>query len=68
MMHQLRTIRNDKTAKRKAKQHERMAEMLKRKAAEESRRTASQKSVKRRRYALEGAKADREKRKMESRR
>ncbi len=65
MMHQLRTIRNDKTAKRKAKQAERMSEMVKRKAVDDDKRSASLKVVKRRRYALDGAKADRAKKKLE---
>lgn len=66
MLHQLRTIRNDKVAKRKTKHKERMQEMIKRKAVDEGRRAASQKLIKRRRYALEGAKAHRAKRKMEA--
>ena len=66
MMHQLRTIRNQKVATRKAKQRERMAEMIKRKSAEQERRSASQKLVKRRRYALDGAKSDRAKKRLES--
>ncbi len=66
MMHALRAIRNDKTAKRKAKQAERMGEMVKRKAADDDKRSASLKVVKRRRYALEGAKEDRAKKKLEA--
>ena len=48
MMHRLRTIRNEKTAKRKAKHMERLQDMLKRKARDEAKRTASQKLQKRR--------------------
>lgn len=63
VLQQLRTLRNDKLAKRKAKNAERKANMEKRHAKEEAEKNERNKEVKKRRYAMEGAAAERAKKK-----
>jgi ribosome biogenesis protein BMS1 len=63
VLQQLRTLRNDKLAKRKAKNAERKANMEKRHAKEEAEKNERNKEMKKRRYATEGAAAERAKKK-----
>lgn len=63
VLQQLRTLRNDKLAKRKVKNAERKANMEKRHAKEEAEKNSRNKEVKKRRYAMEGAAAERAKKK-----
>lgn len=63
VLQQLRTIRNDKLAKRKAKNAERKAAMLKRRAKEEEVANAGKREVRKKRHAKEGAAAMRAKKK-----
>lgn len=63
VLQQLRTLRNDKLAKRKAKNAERKAAMIKRNEKEEVEKAGRNKEVMKKRYATEGAAAERAKKK-----